>query len=79
MKLRVGDRVLVNTPSMAMGFLYTDVPSHIESSKYVGKIGTVVWTKDFTNPEMQGIKVRFTFRTGWSYFTGKEFTKVTKE
>ena len=71
--LRVGNIVKVNTPSMAMSFLYTDVPSHIDSSKYVGKIGTVIWTKDFTSPEMQGIEVRFIFRTGWSYYTGKEF------
>jgi len=76
--LRVGQKVKINTP-----FCSTQ-PSNI-GKNLVGKIGTIIWQKTFTDPIMQGICVLVDDAQGelsnelisaWSYFKGTEFSIV---
>jgi len=69
-KLQLNDKVIITTPSCSTQ------PYNI-GKELVGKKATVIWTKDFTNPTMQGICVLVDdaneLTSAWSYYTGKEF------
>jgi len=69
-KLQLNDKVIIITSSCSTQ------PYDI-GKEIVGKKATVIWTKDFTKPTIQGICVLVDnvdeLISAWSYYTGKEF------
>ena len=72
--LSIGEKVVINTSSCSTQ------PDGI-GKNIVGKKATVIWTKNFKNPDMMGICVLLDeyhlLASAWSYFTGAEFIKLS--
>lgn len=75
MKYKIGDKVKINTPSCATQ------PYNI-GERLLGKIGTVIWVKDFENPLIQGVCVLVDgekeITSAWSYSVKNEFILIEK-